>query len=151
MSSISAIAGSMMVGTKKTCVVPYACTASAKYRSPVMRGMVISYLKEDGPRGEVELRPAEQPRGHEQRRVADAEAATDQRLEQGSAGAGDAHRHASPAARTCHRCGRHRLEESRLVAPCRGPDPLPPPVGEGGELAPALDRHRRGARAPPVG
>src|SRR6058998_1117601 len=96
MSSISAIAGSMMVGTKKTCVVPYACTASAKYRSPVMRGMVISYLKEDGPRGKVELRPAEQPRGHEQRRVAEAEAGTDQRLEQGSAGAGDAQRHASP-------------------------------------------------------
>jgi hypothetical protein len=30
MSSMSAIAGSMMVGTKKTWVVPAACTASAK-------------------------------------------------------------------------------------------------------------------------
>src|SRR5688572_6333973 len=39
MSSISAMAGIMMVGTKKTCVVPCACTASAKYRLPVMRGM----------------------------------------------------------------------------------------------------------------
>src|SRR5713226_5387691 len=56
-----------------------------------------------------------------------------------------------PAARTCRRCGRYRLEESRLVAPCRWPDPLSPPVGEGGELAPALDRHRRAAVAPPVG
>jgi hypothetical protein len=40
-------------------------------------------LIEDGPRGEVEFGSAEQPRGHEQRRVADAEAADDQRLEQG--------------------------------------------------------------------
>src|SRR5213593_3906996 len=151
MSSISAIAGSMMVGTKKTCVVPYACTASAKYRSPVMRGMVISYLKEDGPRGEVELRPAEQPRGHEQRRVAEAEAGTDQRLEQGSAGAGDAQRHASPATHACRRSGRDRLDESRFVAPRRRPDPLAPPIGEGGELAAALDRHRYSAVAPPVG
>ena len=39
MSSISAMAGSMMVGTKKTWVMPWACTASAKYRLPVMRGM----------------------------------------------------------------------------------------------------------------
>src|SRR5947207_5907206 len=67
-------------------------------------------LIEDGPRGEVKLGSAEQPRGHEQRRVADAEAAAEQRLEQGSARAGDAHRHASPAARTCRRCGRYRLE-----------------------------------------
>src|SRR5690349_10161428 len=108
MSSISAIAGSMMVGTKKTCVVPYACTASAKYRSPVMRGMVTSWLKEDGTRGEVELGPAEQPRGHEQGRVAEAEAAADERLEQGSARAGDARRHASPAGCACRRSGRNR-------------------------------------------
>jgi hypothetical protein len=43
------------------------------------------------------------------------------------------------------------VEERRLVAPRRRPDPLPPPVGEGGELATALDRHRRGAVTPPVG
>src|SRR3989441_3031976 len=49
-------------------------------------------LIEDGPRGEVQLGPAKQPRGHEQRGAADAEAGADQRLEQGSAGAGDAHR-----------------------------------------------------------
>src|SRR5262249_32113797 len=39
MSSISAIAGSMMVGTKNTWVMPAARTASAKYRLPVIRGM----------------------------------------------------------------------------------------------------------------
>src|SRR5437667_5962002 len=39
MSSISAMAASMMVGTKNTWVTPWACTASAKYRLPVMRGM----------------------------------------------------------------------------------------------------------------
>src|SRR5260370_13171 len=109
-----------------------------------------SHLIEDGPRGEVELGAPKRPRGHEQRRDAEAEAAADQRLEQGSAGAGDAHRHAASAARTCRRCGRHRLEESRLVAPCRWPDPLPPPVGEGRDLALALDHHRRAALASPV-
>ena len=56
-------------------------------------------LIEDGSRGEVQLGPAEQPRGHEQRRAADAEAGADQRVEQGSAGARDAHRHAFPAVR----------------------------------------------------
>jgi hypothetical protein len=40
MSSISAIAGIMMVGTKNTCVMPWACTASAKYRLPVIRAIV---------------------------------------------------------------------------------------------------------------
>jgi hypothetical protein len=48
-------------------------------------------LVEDGARGEVKLRPAERPRGEEDRELADSEAAADQRLEQGSAGAGDAH------------------------------------------------------------
>jgi hypothetical protein len=37
--------------------------------------------------------PAEQARGHEQRRIAEAKAGADHRLEQGSAGAGDARRH----------------------------------------------------------
>src|SRR5882724_435922 len=106
-------------------------------------------LIEDGPRGEVELRPAERPRGEEDRELADSEAATDQRLEQGSAGAGDAHRHVSPAPRVCGR--RHRLEERRLVASRRRPDPLPPPIGEGGEHAAALDCYRRAGVAPPVG
>src|SRR5438445_10816147 len=124
-------------------------TLSTWPRSPSTRSK--PHLIQDGPRGEVELGPAEQPRGHEQRRVADAEAAADQRLEQGNAGAGDAHRHASPAARTRHRCGRYRLEESRLVAPCRWSDPLLPPVGKGSKLAPALHRYRHAAVAPPVG
>src|SRR5206468_820640 len=110
-----------------------------------------TFLIEDGPRGEVELGPAEQARGHEQRRVAEAKAAADQRLEQGTARAGDARRHVSAAPRACRRCGCDRLDESRFVAPRRRPDPLPPPVGEGGKLTVALDRHRCAAVAPPVG
>src|SRR5712691_4800416 len=38
-----------------------------------------------------------------------------------------------------------------VVSSCRWPAPLPPPVGEGGDLAPALDRHRRAAVGPAVG
>src|SRR5437879_5148284 len=66
-----------------------------------------------------------------------------------SAGAGDAQRPVSPAVRVYGR--RHRPEERRLVASRRRPDPLPPPIDEGSELAAALDRHRRAGVAPPVG
>src|SRR5262245_6961921 len=90
------------------------------------------HLIQDGPRGEVELGPAEEPRGHVQRRVAEAEAAADQRLEEGSACAGDASRHVSTVTGAGRSGGRERVDESRFVAPRRRPDPFPPPVGEGG-------------------
>ena len=55
---------------------------------------------EDGPRGNVELRPADQPRGQEHRRnVADLEAGADKRLEERGAGAGNAQRHTGAAGR----------------------------------------------------
>src|SRR5262249_61232499 len=108
------------------------------------------HLVEDGPRGKVELGPPEHSRGHEQRRVAEAEAAADQRLEEGSARAGDARRHASSVTRACRRGGRDCLAESRFVTPGRWPDTLPPPVSEGGAFAASFDCHRGAAGAPPL-
>src|SRR5260370_37 len=46
---------------------------------------------------------------------------------------------------------RRGAAETRRAAPPGGPAPPPPPVGEGGDLALALDRHRRAAVASHVG
>src|SRR5262249_9751888 len=70
------------------------------------------------------------------------------RLEQGSAGTRYTQRHISAAARARRR---DRPEERRLVASRRRPDPIPAPVGKGGDLAGALDRNERAAIAAPVG
>src|SRR5262245_4619872 len=94
-------------------------------------------LEQDRARGQIELEPAEQPGGEEHGQLADAEAGSDQRLEQGRAGAGNAQRQASSTARA--RGGRHRLEQRRLIASRRRPDPAPAPVGERDDLAGALD------------
>src|SRR5262249_58033992 len=67
-------------------------------------------------------------------------------FEQGSTDAGYTHRHVTARARR----GRDRLEERRLVASRRRSDPIPAPVGKGGDLAGALDRNDRAAVAAPV-
>ena len=99
---------------------------------------------EDEPRVEVELRPAERPRGEEDRELADSEAAADQRLERRrrSSRRGHwpaplghrsppGHRPASPPARLCApggRCSRRRAParppRGRLAAPCGYATPL---------------------------
>src|SRR5215813_8670533 len=59
------------------------------FSSPDWLSEESSPLIEDGPRRNIELGSAEHPRSHEQRRVAEPEAAADQRLEQKRARAGN--------------------------------------------------------------
>src|SRR5215475_3501617 len=90
------------------------CPPSVGTTRPFVAFMLMPSLIEDGSRGNVELRSAEQPRRHEQGGGAELETAADQRLQQGGARAGNADRHTFPGGCACRRGGRRRPEERRL-------------------------------------